>query len=367
MSEQWVIRWDEVYANPNGDIFQPSAKKVEDARKWPSEVEARKALAGLNGGWRDNAVLERVDVPNPVAKGDVEALLMEVDRRRASGAYDSHPAHEDVREWTNGRIAIELAAAFRAAQERAERNHRGAVTIGGLEYQARRHLCAVLALFRDDSAAPEVVAGRAFLAGEVQAPRHDDVREIELLRKELADKGAALVRMQERYEREYSENAKATRAYYDAVAAQKRLEGELAGEREYHEKTMRRALDAEKDLDVERNVHAQTKRELDHAKKMMTVLTDQRVLSFVDASLTHGTAELVPKSELEAAKFDASKERGWRKIAEKLSLSWCAKFREEEQAHARTKRDLDSALETVRVLRLRIDGIADVPWKDLPR
>jgi hypothetical protein len=159
----------------------------------------------------------RVGLPNepptsaetPAAKHDVEALLREVDRRNASGAYTNHPAHEDVREWTNGRIAIDLAAALRAERERANFHHRAGTEIAGHNHAARGHLRAVLDFMwpvGGRMTSPTVVQkARAFLAGEAQATvptcnfcngalenqsfqgLADRVDEVQRLRKDLAE------------------------------------------------------------------------------------------------------------------------------------------------------------------------------------
>jgi hypothetical protein len=159
-----------------------------------------------------NAVeaLPPIDPPSaaetPAAKHDVEALLREVEQR--FGRFRGQEAPGDwAFGWTAERCAAELAAALRAERERAEALAsvaRGRERASGLAIGAHRHLRAVLDFMWPVGGwmtSPTVVQkARAFLAGDGQAPLHDDAREIELLRKELADKGAALARMLERYE-----------------------------------------------------------------------------------------------------------------------------------------------------------------------
>jgi hypothetical protein len=155
--------------------------------------------------------LRPLDQPTetPAVKGvDVEALLRQAD---ACGFYPPGTGPK------GGTLVHRLAAALRAERERADkmtgvaneriREAREATSAAASHYvnvqHAHGYLRAVLAWgWPDGTTGPEPVRrARAFLRGEEQAPRHDDTREIELLRKELADKGAALERMVERYER----------------------------------------------------------------------------------------------------------------------------------------------------------------------
>lgn len=55
-----------------------------------------------------------------------------------------------------------------------------------------------------------------------------------------------------------------------------------------------------------------------------------------------------------------------RKMAE-ANATLARKFEAERDAHAQTKRERDDALETIRVLRLRIGQIPDLMWRDLPK
>jgi hypothetical protein len=174
----------------------------------------------------------------PAAKHDVEALLREVEQR--FGRFRGQEAPGDwAFGWTAERCAAELAAALRAERERAEALAsvaRGRERASGLAIDAHRHLRAVLDFMWPVGGwmtSPTVVQkARAFLAGEEQAPRHDGAREIELLRKELADKGAALARMLERYEQARREVLTEDEAHAATRARLAEVERDLAATKE---------------------------------------------------------------------------------------------------------------------------------------
>lgn len=92
-------------------------------------------------------------------------------------------------------LVADLAAALRAERERADKASEAAGLAYTRAFDSQEHLRAVLRTGWAHSAmAPTVVQkARVFLEGQA-APLHDDAREIELLRKELAEKGAALDR-----------------------------------------------------------------------------------------------------------------------------------------------------------------------------
>jgi hypothetical protein len=123
----------------------------------------------------------------------------------------------------------DLAAALRAERELGRSD---AVEIAALSW----HLRAVLDFMWPVGGwmtSPTVVQrARAFLAGDGQAPLHDDAREIELLRKELADKGAALARMLERYEQARREVLTEDEAHAHTRARLAEVERDLAATKE---------------------------------------------------------------------------------------------------------------------------------------
>lgn len=143
----------------------------------------------------------------PAAKHDVDALLQEVERWLDGFGWHSDESVPAVRCRQIMRLLSYVAAALRAERERHEDTARCLGEAAAAEWQTRQavdqaygHLRAILDWgWPDGTTGPEPVRrARAFLAGEEQAPHRDDAREIELLRKELADKGVALERMVDR-------------------------------------------------------------------------------------------------------------------------------------------------------------------------
>lgn len=172
--------------------------------------EAIPAAWHINRGDRLEPVEGPTAVETPAAKHDVDALLEEA-AKHTTGAKAP---------WSAAGVIERLVAALRAERERAERaehssqsrydywwhacNHIGSLlsVINEDQYArhaidaarrflekcspncsdppcadpsegtARTYLRAVLAPFRDESAASQVVAARAFMAGEEHAPQH---------------------------------------------------------------------------------------------------------------------------------------------------------------------------------------------------
>lgn len=228
---------------------------------------ARMFVNDGNGGVRP------LDGPadEPTAKS-VDALLRDADalhpgRAEAGLVRDLAAAlrAERERHADTARCLGESEAQCRQEHERAERLREAGEHVEGLWQSANGHLRAVLAQgWPDGTTGPEVVRkARAFLAGEEQALRHDDTRELELLRKELADKSATLERMVERHERVTRELSRMTndrnewKAVADAIGPAfqndlTKLRAQLATEDEAHAHTQARLAEVEKDRDAER-------------------------------------------------------------------------------------------------------------------
>lgn len=173
----------------------------------------------------------------PAAKHDVEALLKEAEARPIIGAELAVLVSPAV--LSDLGIARRLAAALRAALERVEGQTRRADANFVSMLAAHEHLLVVLDWgWPDGTTWPEPVRlARAFLAGEALAPHRDDAREIELLRKELADKGAALERMVDRFHA-------AETGRRQAVSARDTARADHRAEDEAHAHTMSMLADA---------------------------------------------------------------------------------------------------------------------------
>jgi hypothetical protein len=205
------------------------SRRADGCQGGRGEVHASMFVNDGNGNGRLRPFEGPTAAETPAAKHDVEALLKLAD------------------DWVSGRnrqndgmaLLRDLAAALRAERERAEALAsvaRGRERASGLAIDAHRHLRAVLDFMWPVGGwmtSPTVVQkARAFLAGDGQAPLHDDAREIELLRKELADKGAALARMLERYEQARREVLTEDEAHAHTRARLAEVERDLAATKE---------------------------------------------------------------------------------------------------------------------------------------
>jgi hypothetical protein len=220
------VRWHEVRALALRAMYICALVAWEAGRRMVDAAGRDASGLYVHGGPKMDPDLARhlntgAKLESP-AKSDVDALLRETDEWTAARAISgaSRPAKA---------LLTDLAATLRARAPRAT-----------------RHLRAVLDFMWPVGGwmtSPTVVQrARAFLAGDGQAPLHDDAREIELLRKELADKGAALGRMVERYEKE--------KAHVDGlVEAVRSAKAEVLAEDEAHAHTKARLAEVERERD----------------------------------------------------------------------------------------------------------------------
>jgi hypothetical protein len=211
------------------------------------------AHAGDGWHWDYMNPATRAPDTSPAAHDDVEALLRESDRRW-EGSRDARATPPDeVSLYGDLRIHHGLAAALRTQREREQRLRVEAQAQGIAAAAARARLLDVVDhVWPDGTRGPACVReASAFLAGEVQPPKHDDAREIELLRLDLATKCDELERMGGRWAAVQKELEREQRAHADTAQLWLRRRDELEAERDAAKEEARKALAAQNQAEAE--------------------------------------------------------------------------------------------------------------------